>query len=160
LALWQENNKETNDIWTKEWQASIRHRCFMAKDTIPPSSQKFLTLTSNHSLACNSASLIFQLCTGHAPLNSYLHQFQKADSAQCPACGDPCEMAEHFLLNCPKYAYECWPLIEKLNRTRPSLIDMLSNQKTILSLINFIDTTGRFCRQQEHRQEVQTDTPA
>jgi hypothetical protein len=29
LALWQENNKETNDIWTKEWQASIRHRHFM-----------------------------------------------------------------------------------------------------------------------------------
>jgi ribonuclease HI len=72
-ALRQANNKERNEVWTKEWQASTRHKRFKAMDTVPPSSQKFLTLTSNHRISRKSASLIFQLRVGHAPLNDYLH---------------------------------------------------------------------------------------
>jgi hypothetical protein len=149
-TLRQANNKERNEAWTKEWQASTRHKCFKAMDTVPPSSQKFLTLTSNHRIARKSASLIFQLRVRHTPLNNYLHRYKKTNSARCPACSDPRETVEHFLLHCPKYAHKQWPLLAQLNRTRPSLIYILSNPKTILPLINFIEATERFCEQQEH----------
>jgi ribonuclease HI len=105
-ALRQANIKEKNTAWTKEWQASTRHKCFKATDTVPPSAQKFLTLTSDHRIARKSASLIFQLRVEHAPLNDYLHCYKITNSARCPACGDPRETVEHFLLHCPKYAHE------------------------------------------------------
>jgi len=143
-ALRQANNKERNKTWINKWQASSRYRCFKAKDTAAPSSQKFLSLISNCRIPRKMASLIFQLWTGHAPLNSYLHRFQKVDSARCLACSDQHETVEHFLPHCPKYAHECWPLLARHNRTMPSAIDLLSNQKSLPSLINFIEATERF----------------
>jgi zinc-binding in reverse transcriptase len=112
-ALRQANNKKRNNTWKKEWEVSDRHKRFKAKDTIPPTSQKFLTLISDHRIPRRMASLIFQMRVGHTPLNSFLHRIQKVDSARCPACGDPRETVEHFLLRCPKYAHECWPLLTK-----------------------------------------------
>jgi len=157
-ALRQTNNKESNENWQKEWQAAKSYKRLRTKDTIPPSSQKFLELTSDHRIPRRMASLIFQLRVGHAPLNSYLHRFHKVESARCPACGDPRETVEHFLLHCPKYTHERWPLLAKFNRTQPSLTDILSNRKTILSLISFIEATERFSGQLELQREAQSVT--
>ena len=90
------------------------------------------------------ASIIFQLRVGHVPLNKFLHQFKKVDHARCPACRDQVKTVEHFLIHCPKYAHERWPLLQKLKRTVPSTIEILSNKSTILLLINFIEATERF----------------
>lgn len=152
-TLWQANNKERNKAWIKEWQASTRHKCFMAMDTIPPASQKFLTLISDHRISQKLASLISQLRVSHAPLNNYLFYFKKTNSTRCPACSDLQETVEHFLLQCPKYAHKWWPLQAQLNRTHPSLIDILSNPKIIILLINYIDATKRFCGQYENKQQ-------
>jgi ribonuclease HI len=161
-ALRQANNKERNETWKKAWQVTDRYKRFSAKDTASPASQKFLSLISDHRISRRMASLIFQLRAGHAPLNSYLHRFQKVDSARCPACGDPRETAEHFLLRCPKYAHERWPLLAALRRTTPSTIDLLSNPKTIIPLINYIEATERFRENKEGQQvtgaEVQEPT--
>ena len=157
-ALKQANNKERNDTWKKEWQATKGYKRLKAKDTASPSTQKFLLLISNHRIPRRLASLIFQLRVEHAPLNGYLHRFKKIDNPRCPACGDQCETAEHFLLRCPKYAHERWPLLVKINRTAPSMTDILSNQKTIIPLINFLDATERFQDKEKHHQEVQADT--
>jgi hypothetical protein len=73
-------------------------------------------LTSNHRLAQKSASLIFQLRVGHALLNDYLYHYKITNSARCLACSDPYETVEHFLLHCPKYAHERWPLLAYYNR--------------------------------------------
>jgi hypothetical protein len=97
-ALRQMDNKKRNRIWMEEWEASNRYKCFKAKDTIPPTSQKFLMLISDHRISRQMASLIFQMRVRHAPLNSFLHHIQKVNSARCPACGDPRETVEHFLL--------------------------------------------------------------
>ena len=137
-ALQQANNKERNEKWKEEWQASKHYRCFKAKDIISPASQKFLTLTSDHRISRNMASLIFQLRTGHAPLNEYLHHFKKIDSANCLVCSDQHKTAEHFLLNCPKHTHKHWPLQVRCNRTILSFTDLLSNSKLILPLINYI----------------------
>ena len=69
---------------------------------IPPASQKFFTLTSDHRISRNMASIIFQLRVGHVPLNKYLHRFKKVDHARCPACGDQVKTVEHFLIHCPQ----------------------------------------------------------
>ncbi|KAG0145405.1 hypothetical protein CROQUDRAFT_658714, partial [Cronartium quercuum f. sp. fusiforme G11] len=45
------------------------------------------------------AAAIFQLQTGHCPLNAYLHQFKRLTTKYCRGCGVP-EMVAHFLLYC------------------------------------------------------------
>ena len=129
-TLRQANNKERNEKWKREWQTSKRYKRFKAKDTTSPASQKFLTLTSDHRISRKMASLIFQMRVRHAPLNSYLYQFQKVDSARCPACRDHNETVEHFLLYCPKYTHKQWPLLSK-NRTILSITELLSDRKTV-----------------------------
>ncbi|SRR6266851_4388350 len=89
------------------------------------------------------ASLIFQLRTGHAPLNDYLHRFMKVDSPRCPACGTERETAEHFILRCPKYAHERWALTRNVQASTPKLTDILSDPKIILPLVNYMEATGR-----------------
>ena len=37
------------------------------------------------------------------------------------------------------------------------MTDILSNQKTIIPLINFLDATGRFQDKEKHTQEMQAD---
>ena len=143
-AIRQLNNKSVNDTWKRQWQASKRYTHFRTKDTISPTSQKFLLLTSDHRIERKMASLVFQLRTGHAPLNEYLYRFKKVDSARCPACGEQNETVEHFLLLCPKYAHERWPLLQKTRRTVPSVTEILSNKNLILPLINYIEATERF----------------
>ena len=58
------------------------------KDISVPSSKKYIEPTSEHRLTRQMTSLIFQLRTGHASLNEYLHRFRKVDSSRCPACGE------------------------------------------------------------------------
>lgn len=111
-------------------------------------------LISDHRISRNSASLIFQLRVGHAPLNEYLFKLGKVASAQCPACGEAKETVEHFLLRCPKYAHERWVLFKNFRDSSPRLVDVLSNPKAIISTINYIHATERFAeRTQEQVQQ-------
>ena len=143
-ALRQANNVERNETWRKEWHASKRFRRFQAKDIVSPSSQKYLALISDRRISRKMASLIFQLRCRHAPLNQYLFRFGKVDSDRCPACGTQPKTVEHFLLQCPKYAHERWPLPKKLNRVLPSTTEILSNEKIILQTLSYIQATERF----------------
>jgi hypothetical protein len=105
---------------------------------------KFLKLISDHRISRHMASLIFQLRVGHAPLNSYLFRFKRADNERCPACGEPKETAEHFLLRCPGYAYERWTLREFTQKGIPKMEELLANPKAIMPIINFIQASSRF----------------
>jgi ribonuclease HI len=100
-ALRQAHNKEANETWKKDWQNSERYKRFRAPDIVTPSSKKFIQLTSNPSIPRRTASLIYQLRVGHAPLNEYLHRFRKVDSPRCPACGAPRETVHHYIKRCP-----------------------------------------------------------
>lgn len=46
------------------------------------------------------AALLIQLCTGHCPLNQYLHRFGRRESPLCGACQEAPETVEHFLIEC------------------------------------------------------------
>jgi hypothetical protein len=115
-----------------------------ATDIISPHSRKYLALISDHRISRRMASTIFQLRVGHVPLNSYLHRFGKVDSAQCPACGEGRETADHFILRCPGYAHERWALLKHFRDGTPKLADVLSNPKAVIPLINYIEATRRF----------------
>jgi hypothetical protein len=128
---------------------------FKAPDIASPSSKKFLALISNHRLEKKMSSTIFQLRVGHVPLNAYLFRFGITESAQCPACGEAREMADHFVLRCPKYALERWALLRHIKDATPKLEDVLSNPKLIMPVANFIAATERFKLQVQDQVQVQ-----
>jgi hypothetical protein len=143
-ALKQAYNKKANEAWKREWVTSERHKRLPTPDTVPPASKKFLTLTSDDNLSRKRASLLFQLRVGHAPLNNYLFRFKKVDSARCPACGAQKETTEHFILRCPNFEHERWPLLQRVKDHTPKLEQILSDPKLMIPLFNYIDATERF----------------
>lgn len=89
-ALRQNRKELLKNRWKKEWDASTRAGKYHNIDSTPPSN-KYLKLISDNRLSRADASRIFQLRTGHIPLNAYLERFKLVDSAKCPACGHPKE---------------------------------------------------------------------
>jgi hypothetical protein len=45
------------------------------------------------------SSIIYQLQSGHSPLNNYLHKIKKIDSPNCSEC-KTVEDVQHYLVNC------------------------------------------------------------
>lgn len=114
-------------------------------DSSTPSA-KFLKTISNAKLSREAASRIAQLRLQHAPLNSYLFKFKRVDKANCPACGDEEESTTHFLLGCPVYAHERWPLAQLARKKRKALTleTLLGDPDFAIPLANFIEGTNRF----------------
>jgi ribonuclease HI/endonuclease/exonuclease/phosphatase family metal-dependent hydrolase len=152
-AIRQKHNKAANETWKEEWQASDRYKRLRAKDIVSPSSKKYLKLINDDSISRRTASLIYQLRVGHAPLNDYLHRFQKVDSPRCPACGEAKETAEHFIKHCPGYAHERWQLMRHFEASDPKFEDILSNPKAIIPLSDYLAATGRFKAVDNPRRE-------
>ena len=130
--------------WIANWSDSPRYFRSQYQDLLTPYSQKFLKSISKAEISRKSASLIFQLRVGHAPVNQYLHRFKKVDSPRCPACRHLKETVEHFILQCPKYAHKRWSLLRNAGSRHPKLTRILSSSKLVLPLANYIEATGRF----------------
>ena len=116
--------------------------CSQYQDLLMPYLQKYLKYISQEGVSRCTASLIFQLKVGHTPINQYLHRFKKVDSPQCPACGHHKEMTNHFILQCPKFEYECWPLLRLVKSRHPSLTRILMFPKLLMPLANYIEATS------------------
>ncbi|KAG2032023.1 hypothetical protein BDR03DRAFT_802792, partial [Suillus americanus] len=72
------------------------------------------------------SALLFQLRTGHMPLNKHLHCISKAPSPICEACNQKNKSVYHFILECPAY-------------TRPHNVmraSMGTNSCTLANLLN------------------------
>jgi hypothetical protein len=146
-AIRQKQNDNLKSKWAAGWAASPRYRRHRFQDMLTPSLQKYLKYVSNPELSRCNASRIFQLRVGHAPLNQYLFKFKRVksvDSPCCPACRHPKETVEHFLIYCPKYAHERWPILNRNNGNVPKLSKLLTSTKMLLPLANFMEATGRF----------------
>ena len=143
-AMRQAHNEKIKRQWVKSWTGSPRYQRSRYQDLLTPYSQKYLKYISSNDISRKTASLIFQLRVGHAPINQYLHRFQKIESPSCPACGHPKETVEHFLIQCPKYAHERWPLLQNSRSGHPKISKILSSPKLLLPLANYIEATGRF----------------
>ncbi|KAG0139215.1 hypothetical protein CROQUDRAFT_55049, partial [Cronartium quercuum f. sp. fusiforme G11] len=96
----------------------------------------------------SQAAAIFQLRTGHCPLNAYLHRFERSPTKYCRGCGVPETMA-HFLLYCRKYrtqrrSFRSRVKTEKLRANLNSVAGLLDDPKIFLLLARYVVDTGRF----------------
>ena len=91
-------------------------------------------------------SIIFQMRTGHIPLNSYLHRIKRQHPSACPLCDDPEETVEHML-------FECRKLIDLRACFLPKPYDF----ETVLygSIGNLKQTSTYFIKASGRRAEVQ-----
>ncbi len=142
-ALRQQRKDKLKVRWKQEWSVSTRANKLKAIDPSLPSN-KYLKLINDDRLTRVDRSRIYQLRTGHIPLNEYLERFKRVDSARCPACGHPKENAQHFLFDCPAYAHERWALLKHCKTKDPKMKDILNNSKIAVPLANYIQATGRF----------------
>ena len=129
--------------WVKEWEASACASKFKAMDFTKPSN-KFIKLISNNRLSRLDTSRIFQLRTGHIPLNAYMECFKGVDSTRCPACRHPKESAQHYLFDCLAYKHERWALYKHCKVRDPKMKDILNCVDMAIPLANYIQATGRF----------------
>ena len=109
-------------------------------DKLP--SHSFLMATNHLSRA--QASILMQLCTGHIPLNRFLHRIGKTDSPTCPTCRAADETVPHYLLDCLGYAHERHGLAQAVGRNSKSLQHLLGNWRAYKALLIYVGTTGRF----------------
>ncbi|KAF8599403.1 hypothetical protein BDV93DRAFT_449402, partial [Ceratobasidium sp. AG-I] len=87
---------------------------------------------------------LFQLTTGHIPLQSHLLRLRAVESGVCPHCGDAPETVAHYILRCQTFAAE-----RHQHLTSAGLeflhLSFLFSQSTVLSpLFRYIKATGRF----------------
>ncbi|OJA20566.1 hypothetical protein AZE42_10790 [Rhizopogon vesiculosus] len=114
----------------------------------PPSKSRLVRTIKDFSLLVAGlqrrySSLLFQLRTGHAPLNKYLHRITKFPNPTCQHCHLREETVHHFLIVCPSYARQCHKLQEELGPRSSQLKNLLNEQKCISPLFRFIASTCR-----------------
>ncbi|KIK42491.1 hypothetical protein CY34DRAFT_83463 [Suillus luteus UH-Slu-Lm8-n1] len=88
-------------------------------------------------------SLLFQLRTGHAPLNKHLHCISKSPTAQCLQCNEHEGTVKHFLLVCLCYAQQCAALCQEAGTGMSQLCQLLNNEDFIKPLFCYIARTRR-----------------
>ncbi|KIJ50113.1 hypothetical protein M422DRAFT_159998, partial [Sphaerobolus stellatus SS14] len=86
-----------------------------------------------------------QLRTEHIGLNQCLHRIKATDSDICPSCGRVKETVKHLLIDCRACEENQEVMKSKLGRRNTSKISyLLMNKKAILTLMRYLDATGRF----------------
>lgn len=95
------------------------------------------------------SSLLFQLRTGHIPLNSYLHRIKKSITRHCASCweagrGSIVETVIHYLFECQTYAGERYDMDRALGRQSRDLKGILASLDKIKELLKYVGKTGRF----------------
>lgn len=87
--------------------------------------------------------MLFQLRSGHAPLNAHLHHFKCTDSPTCEACGEADETVYHFIYDCPARLGERRRLKTAAGKRWHNRAYLLSNEKGINALMAYVRETGR-----------------
>lgn len=90
------------------------------------------------------AAILYQLRSGHVPLNKHLFRIGKVESPACHKCGHAQESVIHFLLQCPAYDEPRNMLTQKLGYHARSLTQLLSTERALPHLFRFLTATGRF----------------
>ena len=97
---------------------------------------------SSNDIRREATSKIYQLRSGHIPLNAYLHRFKLVNSAQCPACGAQRETPQHFVLECPAYEHERnMTLKPKRGRSEPKYAEIIGRKNEAVVLAHYIMDT-------------------
>lgn len=94
------------------------------------------------------AAAIFQLRSGHCPLNHFLKRIQASPDDRCPNCRRK-ETTVHFLLYCPKYSQERGMFRNALKEAEIKLDTrradkLLDDPRVFPYLAEYIVSTSRF----------------
>ena len=134
--------REIKNRWNSKWSESPRYQLVLNIDCSIPSNDYIHIIGQLH---CNQASLLTQLRTGHAPLNSVLFRIKHADSPDCPHCKNSiCKTLLHYLLFCPQYNNKRRVLTTTLHHESSSIPYLLSNRRGIPHLLRYIHNTNCF----------------
>ncbi len=125
------------------WKASPRSLRLVDIDGALPS-KKYDELCT--SLPRRHANLLFQLRTGHVPLNKHLARIGKVLSESCPMCGEAAETVAHYLLVCPSFAMNRAAHYAPLGFSGRRLKVLLNSPKAMRPLFGYINSTARFRR--------------
>ncbi|KAJ3897741.1 hypothetical protein F5879DRAFT_1073916 [Lentinula edodes] len=106
-AIRQHFHNSLKTRWAQRFSTSPRHGKFTAID---PKGTNSKFAENAGELWRKQTSILFQLRTGHVPLNSHLHRIGKADSPNCPHCDTTgratIETVKHYITECPAYRKE------------------------------------------------------
>lgn len=94
------------------------------------------------------AAVVFQLQSGHCPLNDYLKRFNHHPTGKCDTCKSP-ETVPHFVLYCECFKKQRWMLRKRLKedevKVNPySLTSLLNTPDAYPRLAQFALETGQF----------------
>ncbi|KAG1722076.1 uncharacterized protein EDB91DRAFT_1008627, partial [Suillus paluster] len=87
---------------------------------------------------------LFQLRTGHAPLNKHLFRISRSPTATCQQCHKGTESVHHFLLTCPAYTRHQNVLRLELGTHAHHLKHLINDVKCLKSIFKCITHTRRF----------------
>jgi ribonuclease HI len=132
------------------WKKSARGRRMQEIGRVLPS-DKFLKMTEG--LSRHQASILMQLRTGHAPLQSHLHRLRKVESPTCPHCGRERETVQHFLTQCPAFGEQRRRLTAAAGYEARSKDRLLSKPSLTKHLLDYVAGTGRFTSGGENTTE-------
>src|ERR1700730_3294653 len=90
------------------------------------------------------SSILLQLRTGHAPLNSHLYRIGRAESPLCPGCGQSEETVRHFLLTCTASASQRDAILRPDRRAYRYLRTLLTDPKVVPKAVKFALASKRF----------------
>ena len=125
---------------TKDWRASRRGRHFLGTDASLPSPKYMKAIRS---LSRRQAAIIFQLRSGHVPLNAHLYRISRAASPTCPACGGAPETVLHYILVCPAYSGARARYLSGMGRSGRHLSTLLGTPDAWRPLLRFVGATRR-----------------
>ena len=126
-----------------EWKSSARGIRFHSIDPTLPSPKYMKSILT---LSRRQAAILFQLRSGHVPLNAHLHRIGRADTPQCPACHSDRETVTHYLLVCPAYAHARAHHFSALGRSGRNLSTLLGSSDARHPLLHYIGATQRLTR--------------
>lgn len=105
------------------------------------------------------ASRYFQLKSGHAFTNEFLHRIGKSDNNKCSFCSEASpQTVKHLMLECRKWRREREKMMieikksgSHLNRKNIRIQDLFADHKATVGLLKFLKTTriGRCVNEQE-----------
>ena len=90
------------------------------------------------------AVILFQLHTGHVPLNKHLHRIQKLETPKCAHCQGRDETVLHYLLECPEYSEPRKQLKRALHRKVQNIAALLADTKCTKETLIFVHATRHF----------------
>jgi ribonuclease HI len=150
-AARQQYHHEVKLAAVKVWSSSPR---FDRMALVDPdlAHTKFAKLT--RSISRNQASLLFQLRSGHVPLNTYLNRIRKVDSLICPSCQLYREMVMHYIMRCETHSVARQIMFNAAGRDARNLGKLLSMLELLPHLFRYIRSTGRLRLSHERPTEV------